>query len=83
MADASDKVEYTDWRIVRIRPERGRVWPFLELDVGESFVEGDLSKWACLRTKASTLRRRFMSRGMDRGWAVRKQDDVLIVTRTQ
>lgn len=81
MPDGSAHVDFTEWRIVRI-PKDGPHWPFLELDVGESFVEDDLSKWATLRTKACILRRRYLDRDMDRAWAVRKKDNVIIVRRT-
>jgi hypothetical protein len=84
--DASDKVPYKEWRLVRLKPE-GMHWPFLEMDVGEAFVEGDLSRWASLRTRASKLRRKFGDRDMDRSWSVRKEthngNDVLVVRRTE
>lgn len=85
MPDASANTKVREWRVVRLE-EDGPHWPFLEMDVGEAFVEGDLSKWGSLRTRASSLRRRFGERDMDRSWSVKKERhndvDVLVVRRT-
>lgn len=85
MPDGSTHVDFTEWRVVRL-PKDGPIWPFLELDVGESFVESDVSKWPSLRTKASILRRKYLDRDMDRAWAVRKENHsgnyVIVVRRT-
>lgn len=85
MADASDKVKYREWRIVRLAHD-GMHWPFLHMDVGESFVEGDLKKWGTLRTRASSLRRKFGEKDMDRMWSVKKEThngtSVIVVRRT-
>jgi hypothetical protein len=84
--DASDKVTYHEWRLVRMDPEECR-WPFMYMDVGEAFVEGDLSKWASLRVRASKLRARFLDYSMERCWSVRKEthngEEVIVVRRTQ
>lgn len=86
MGDASDKVDFREWRIIRLGPD-DQHWPFMELDVGECFVEGDLSRWGSLRTRASSLRKKFGDLGLDRSWSVRKEihngSAVLVVRRTE
>lgn len=85
MPDASNTVAYREWRLVRLI-EDGPHWPFLEMDVGEAFVEGDVSKWGSLRTKASIIRRRFLDLSMERSWSVKKEatehGSVIVVRRT-
>lgn len=85
MADASDNVSYYKWRVVRLK-EDGLHWPFLHMDVGEAFIEGDLSKWASLRTRASSLKRKFAEQDMDRMWSVKKEyhggKHLIVVRRT-
>lgn len=85
MPDASHKVPHTSWRIIRIDPDKR--WPFRELDVGEAFVEGDLSAWLTLRVRASQLHREFLEFGMERSWSVRKEvhggTEVIVVRRLQ
>jgi hypothetical protein len=85
MPDASAYVKVKEWRIVRLE-EDGPHWPFLDMDVGEAFIEGDVSKWGSLRTRASSLRRKFGDRDMDRSWSVKKEAhdgvDVIVVRRT-
>lgn len=84
MPDASAHVSCRRWRIV-VLDQDDEQWPFLHLDVGEAFVEGDLSKWASLRVRASVLRKRYLEMDMDRRWTVRKENhngtDVIVVRR--
>lgn len=76
------KKRYRHFRLVKL-PIPGKRWPLDEMEVGESFLERDFSKWRALRVAASKAKTKAAKEGRLRAFTVRRTFEGIRVHRVE